>query len=87
MAYTIAWALFALGLLITGIWKGIRPARYSALGLLSVVLLKLFFHDLARLDALYRIGALIVVAIVAILASVIYQRFFTQRTNEHETKN
>ncbi len=87
MAYTIAWALFALGLLIIGIWKEIRPARYSALGLLSVVLLKLFFHDLARLDALYRIGALIVVAIVAILASVIYQRFLTQRTHENETKN
>ena len=82
MAYTIAWSLFALGLLIVGIWKTIRPARYAALGLLSVALAKLFFHDLARLDALYRIGALIVVAIVAIVASVIYQRFFRQTPNK-----
>ena len=82
MAYTIAWSLFALGLLIGGIWKTIRPARYAALGLLSVALAKLFFHDLARLDALYRVGALIVVAIVAILASVIYQRFFIQAPNK-----
>ncbi len=82
MAYTIAWALFALGLLIVGIWKTIRPARYAALGLLSVALAKLFLHDLARLDALYRVGALVVVAIVAILASVFYQRFLIQAPNK-----
>lgn len=77
MSYTIAWSLFALGLLVVGFLKSIKPARYSAMGLMSVALLKLFFHDLARLDALYRIGALIAVAIVAILASVIYQRQFS----------
>lgn len=75
MTYTIAWSLFALGLLAGGIWKQQRPARYAALGLLSVALAKLFLHDLARLEALYRIGALFAVAIVAILASVAYQRF------------
>jgi len=36
----------------------------------------LFLHDLASLDQLYRIGALIAVAIVLIGASYLYQRFF-----------
>jgi len=75
MSYTIAWALFALGLLVAGIWRQQRAARYAAIALLSVALLKLFFHDLARLEALYRIGALFAVAVVAILASFAYQRF------------
>jgi uncharacterized membrane protein len=75
MSYTIAWALFALGLLICGIWRQSRTARYAAIALLSVALLKLFFHDLARLEALYRIGALFAVAVIAILASFAYQRF------------
>ena len=75
MTYTIAWALFALGLLIAGIWKDTRGARYAAIVLLSVALLKLFFHDLARLAQLYRIGALFAVAAIAILASFAYQRF------------
>ncbi|MBI3884519.1 MAG: DUF2339 domain-containing protein [Opitutae bacterium] len=75
MTYTIAWALFALGLLGAGILKQQRPARYAAIGLLSAALLKLFFHDLARLEALYRIGALFAVAVIAILASFAYQRF------------
>lgn len=75
MSYTIGWALFALGLLGGGIWKQARAARYAAIALLSVALLKLFFHDLARLQALYRIGALFAVAVIAILASLAYQRF------------
>lgn len=75
MTYTIAWALFALGLLGAGIWKSLRPARYAALALLSAALLKLFFHDLAQLQALYRVGALMAVAVIAILASFAYQRF------------
>jgi len=75
MSYTIGWALFALGLLIAGIWHQTKAARYAAIALLSVALLKLFFHDLARLEALYRIGALFAVAVIAILASFAYQRF------------
>ena len=75
MTYTIAWALFAFGLLVLGIWLRHRFARYAALGLLGVALLKLFLHDLASLDNLYRIGALLAVAVIAILASFVYQRF------------
>lgn len=75
MTYTIAWSLFALGLLLVSIWKQLRPGRYAALALLGVAALKLFVHDLARLHSLYRIGALFGVAIVAIIASVAYQRF------------
>lgn len=75
MSYTIGWALFALGLLVAGIWQQAKAARYAALTLLSVALLKLFFHDLAHLQALYRIGALFAVAVIAMLASFAYQRF------------
>ena len=75
MSYTIAWALFALALLLVSIWQHTRAGRYAALALLSVALLKLFFHDLARLDALYRVGALFAVAVIAIVASFAYQRF------------
>ena len=75
MTYTIAWALFALGLLLVSFAKNLRAGRYTALALLGVTLLKLFFHDLAHLEALYRIGALFGVAVIAILASFAYQRF------------
>jgi len=75
MSYTIGWALFALGLLSAGIWRQLKSVRYAAIALLCVALLKLFFHDLAQLQALYRVGALFAVAVIAILASFAYQRF------------
>ncbi len=75
MSYTIAWALFALGLLVTGIWKSRPKVRYAAITLLSIAFLKLFFSDLAHLEALYRIGALFAVAVIAIVASFAYQKF------------
>jgi uncharacterized membrane protein len=75
LAYTVGWALFALALLSVGIWKAARGVRFAALALLGVTVLKLFLHDLAQLGQLYRVGALVVVAFVALLASVLYQRF------------
>lgn len=77
MTYTISWALFALTLLVLGIWKHNAPTRYAGIGLLAVTLLKLFLHDLANIDSGYRIGALIGVAIIALVASFLYQRFLT----------
>ena len=75
MSYSIAWSLFALLLLIIGIRKRLAPVRYASIGLLGVTLLKLFLHDLSQLDQLYRIAAFIVVAVIAMLASYLYQRF------------
>jgi hypothetical protein len=84
MSYSIAWALFALLLLIVGMRKRTAPVRYASLGLLGITVVKLFFHDLSQLDQLYRISAFVVVAVIAILASFLYQRFLgaTGKTNE-----
>jgi uncharacterized membrane protein len=46
---------------------------------MGVTLLKLFFHDLAQLSQLYRIGAFIGVAIIALAGSFAYQLFFSPR--------
>ena len=85
MSYSIAWALFALLLLIVGIRKRIAATRYAGLGLLGITVVKLFFHDLSQLDQLYRIGAFIAVAVIAILASFLYQRFLATGTKNNET--
>lgn len=88
MTYSIGWALFALALLGAGVVRRLRAARYAALGLLGVTLLKLFLHDLTALSALYRIGAFLGVAVISILASVLYQRFFAQPAgSDAETKS
>jgi uncharacterized membrane protein len=45
---------------------------------------KLFFHDLANLEQLYRIGAFIGFAVVALFASFAYQRFFSAAAKAKE---
>jgi uncharacterized membrane protein len=87
MSYTIAWALFALILIVLGLWKRAAPARYAGIGLLGITVLKLFLHDLARIDSVYRIGALIVVSLIALAASFLYQRFLgDEKPTEAEEK-
>jgi Predicted membrane protein (DUF2339) len=86
MTYSIAWALFALALLVFGILKKIPFARYAAMALLCATLLKLFFHDLAQLGQLYRIGAFVGVAVIAMLASFAYQKFFSAAAKLLETE-
>jgi uncharacterized membrane protein len=75
MATTVGWALFALVLLMVGILREVRGARWSGLGLLGVAIAKLFLFDLANLGQLYRVGALASVALIASVSSVLYQRF------------
>ena len=87
MSYSIAWALFALLLLIIGMQRRAAPIRYAGLALLAVTVVKLFFHDLSQLDQLYRIGAFIVVAVIAILASFLYQRFLAAAEKNNESKS
>jgi Predicted membrane protein (DUF2339) len=87
MTYSIAWALFALGLLVYGILKNNPVARYAAMGLLIVTLIKLFFHDLAQLAQLYRIVAFISVAVILMLASFAYQKFYSAAAKKAEAKN
>ena len=75
MTYSIAWALFALALILVGMRIKQRAARYAGVALLGITLAKLFLHDLSDLDELYRIGAFVSVAVILIVASFIYQRF------------
>ncbi len=85
MTYTICWALFALVVIVIGIAKKLPAARYAAMALLCITLIKLFFHDLAQLSQLYRIGAFIGVAVIAMLASFAYQKFFSTNAKPLET--
>ena len=80
MTYTIAWSLFAFGLVVLGIVRNVRNVRLVGIGLLCLAFAKLFLHDLDSLAQLYRIAALIVVAIIAIVASFVYQRFLLPKT-------
>jgi uncharacterized membrane protein len=75
LTYTIAWAMFAIGLLVAGIRAGSRVVRLAALTLLVVTIFKCFVSDLWRLGGLYRVGSLVGLAISLSLVAILLQRF------------
>jgi hypothetical protein len=79
LTYTIAWALFAIAMLVTGLVLGSRSARIAALGLLLVTVLKCFLHDLANLGGLYRVASLFGLAVSLVLVGVMLQKFVMMR--------
>lgn len=79
LAYTLAWAVFAIGLLAAGIAGKSRTARIASLALLVVTVLKAFLHDLGRLGGLYRIGSFVGLAISLALVAVLLQKFALHR--------
>jgi hypothetical protein len=82
LTYTIAWAAFALVMLIIGIALRSRVARIAALGLLLVTVLKCFLHDLAQLGGLYRVASLFGLAVSLVLVGLLLQKFVIARAEE-----
>ena len=72
---SIYWALFGLTLLLFGILKKARSLRGIGLILLSIVVAKVFFHDLTAFEPVYRILAFIALGIIVLIGSFLYLRF------------
>jgi uncharacterized membrane protein len=72
---SILWSLFAIGMLLFGIWNDLQALRYTALALFTLVVWKVFFSDLARLDQIYRIVAFLVLGALVLCGSFIYLKY------------
>lgn len=79
LAYTLAWAFFAITLLVAGIARSSRPERITAIVLLLVAVLKGFVHDMASLGGLYRVGAFAGLAVCLALMAVLIQKYVLPR--------
>ncbi len=74
LALSIAWLLFAVVLLIIGIWKRWKKIRLAALAILGITICKIFLFDLSFLDTIYRIISFIVLGVILLATSYVYQR-------------
>ena len=84
---SILWTLFALALILRGIWKNLRALRYIGLGLFTIVAGKVFFVDLSQLDQIYRIVAFLVLGILLLVGSFIYLKYrdaFAQKASPED---
>jgi uncharacterized membrane protein len=66
--------LNATALLIVGFVRRRPILRYSALGLYIVTIGKMFLYDLAALQTLYRIVSFVILGLLLLFASILYQK-------------
>ena len=72
---SILWGIYALGMMIYGIWKKDAHIRMAAMVLLVVTLIKAFVYDLSDLDMLSRIIIFLILGVVLLLISYLYNKF------------
>ncbi len=75
LSLSIIWTLYSASLIAIGIRKGYRPIRYMALALFAITVMKVFFVDLAALARFYRIMSFVVLGIILIGVSFLYQKY------------
>ena len=85
LATSIAWAVYALVLLVLGVARRSTGLRWASLVLLMITIAKVFLHDLGELRDLYRVASLLGLAISLILVSLAYQRFVFGSDAREET--
>ena len=69
-----AWALYAAVAIAVGIRRRYAPIRYFSIALFAITVAKVFIVDLATLAGIYRIVAFLIVGVVLLFASFLYQR-------------
>lgn len=74
MALSVAWALYAVGLIAAGIRRAYAPARYLGILFFAVTILKVLGSDLAGLDRFHRMLSVLGVGVLLLLGSYLYQR-------------
>jgi uncharacterized membrane protein len=82
MMMSLAWALYAVGLIVYGIRRRYAPVRYLAMVVFGVTTLKLFLLDLAALDQAYRVLSAVGLGVLLLIASFLYQRYREELSGE-----
>jgi uncharacterized membrane protein len=74
LSLSLAWGAYGMALMALGFRRRSSTLRYFALALFAATVLKMFAVDLLTLDGGYRIAGFLILGLVLLLASFLYQR-------------
>ncbi len=74
MMLSATWAAYAAALTAAGIRRRYAPVRYLAIVIFGATVLKVFLVDFSQLDSVYRIASSVVLGLLLLAASYLYQR-------------
>lgn len=86
MALSVLWTLFAAGLVLAGMIRKSALLRWQALALFALVVGKVFLYDLSSLQRFYRILTFLVLGILLLVVSFLYQRRSAGHKSRKETE-
>ena len=76
---SLGWGLYGALLIVIGMRRRYAPDRYIGITVLAITVLKVFFYDLWQLGGIYRVVGFIVVGVLLLAVSFLYQRTRTPR--------
>ena len=79
---SLLWAVFAFVLVMNGLRRSSKIARYIGLALFAVVVAKVFFYDISNLDAVYRVMAFLAFGILLLGAAFVYIKFWGSKEEQ-----
>jgi uncharacterized membrane protein len=74
LAVSAWWVVFAAGLVLLGFRRGVKPVRVAGLLVSGMAVLKVVLYDLSGLDALYRVGSVLILGVVSLGLAYLYHR-------------
>ncbi|WP_299779709.1 DUF2339 domain-containing protein [uncultured Formosa sp.] len=81
----VLWGVLAFGLLLWGIKKQLKQLRIIALSLLGLTIVKLFVYDISNVSETGKIIAFILLGVLILIISFIYQKIKVLVTDEDKT--
>jgi uncharacterized membrane protein len=79
---SVLWSVFAVGLMLVGIWMRRKVYRIAAIGLLISTVLKVLAYDTAEVSTPYRILSCIVLGSILMAVSFLYHRYTERLTGK-----
>jgi hypothetical protein len=84
LGLSVLWGVYALLIVILGIWKRKKHLRVGAFVLFAVTLLKLFFYDISHLDNLPKTIIFVSLGILLLIISFLYNKYKHLISGENE---
>lgn len=84
LGLSILWGIYALLLVVLGIWKKQKYLRVAAIGLFSITLIKLFTYDLTSLSTVGKTIVFVSLGILLLIISFLYNKYKFLIKDEHE---
>ena len=75
LTLSLVWGLHAAVLVVLGFWRRLQGIRLMGIAFLGIVILKVFLYDLSHLSTPNRIASFLVLGVILLAVSWLYQRY------------